>query len=81
MLGLDETVEQLVMADSVYWCGHMLRREDGHPLRRKLYFEVEGQRKKWRPKRTWKKLVDEQSMKDSLSRKKCTLLINVNCWH
>ena len=48
------------MANSVCWHGHVLRREDGHVLRREdghvlrreLDFEVEGQRKKGRPKRT-----------------------------
>ena len=39
----------------VHWYGHVLRREDSHVLRRSLDFEVEGQRKKGRPKRTWKK--------------------------
>ena len=41
----------------------MWRREDGHILRRALDFEVEGQRKKERPKRTWKKQVEEESVK------------------
>ena len=40
------------MASSVHWHGHVLRREDGHVLRRALDFEVESQRKKGRPKRT-----------------------------
>ena len=35
-------------------------------LRRALDFEVEGQRKKGRPKRSWKKQVDEESMKVGL---------------
>ena len=52
MLGLNETIDQLAMANSVCWHGHVLRREDGHILRRALDFEVEGQRKKWRLKRT-----------------------------
>ena len=45
-------VDQLAMANSVRWYGHVLRREDGHVLRRALYFEVGGQRKKGRLKRT-----------------------------
>ena len=40
------------MANSVRWYGHVLRREEFHALRRALHFEVEGQRKKGRPKRT-----------------------------
>ena len=63
MLGLNETMYQLAMANSVHWYGHMLRREDGHILRRALDFEDEGQRKKGRLKRTWKRQVDEESVK------------------
>ena len=32
MLGLNETIDQLVIANSVHWYGHMLSREDGHVL-------------------------------------------------
>ena len=53
MLGLKETIYQLIMASSVNCYGHLLRREDGHVLRRALDFEVEAQRKKWRVKMTW----------------------------
>ena len=55
MLGLNEIIDQLVVANSVRWYGHVLRREDGHILRRALGFEVEGQRKKGRLKGTLKK--------------------------
>ena len=66
MLGLNEIINQLAMTNTVCWYGHVLRREDGHVLRRALEFEVEGHRKKWRPKRTWKKQVEEESVKVSL---------------
>ena len=46
----------------------MLRREDGHILKRALDFKVEDQRKKARPKRTWKKQVEEQCVKVGLRR-------------
>ena len=52
MLGLNETVDRLAMACSVRWHGHVLKREDGHVLRRALDFNFEGQRKKGRPNRT-----------------------------
>ena len=52
MLGLSETIDQLAIANSVHWYGHVLRREDGHVMRRALNFEVEGQRKKGRLKMT-----------------------------
>ena len=52
MLGLNETIDQLVMANRVHWYSHVLMREVSHVLRGALSFVVEGQRKKWRPKRT-----------------------------
>ena len=68
MLGLCETIDQLAMVSSVRWYGHVLRRVDGRVLRRALDFEVEGQRKKGRPKRTWKKQFEVESVMDSLRR-------------
>ena len=41
MLVLHETIDQLAMSNSVRWYCHVLRREDGHVLRRALDFEVE----------------------------------------
>ena len=46
MLGLNEIIDQLAMVCGVRWYGHVLRREDGHVLRRALEFEVEGQLRK-----------------------------------
>ena len=60
MLGLNEMINQLAMANSVPWYGHVLRRA--------LDFEVESQRRKWRQKRTWKKQVEEESVKVGLRR-------------
>ena len=68
MMGLSQTTDQLDMANSVCWYGHVFRREDGHVLRRALDLEAEGQRKKWRPKRTWKKQVEGESVKVGLRR-------------
>ena len=67
LLGLNETIDQLAMAKSVCWYGHVLRREDGHVLR-SLDFEIEGQRKKGKPKRTWKIKVEEEIVKVGLRR-------------
>ena len=68
MFGLSETIDQLAMANSVRCYDHVLWREDGHVLWRALYFEVEVQRKKGSPKRTWKELVEEESVKIGLGR-------------
>ena len=58
MLGLKETVVQMAKANGVRWYGHVLRRDDGHILRRALQFEVTARgsedsqrrrgRRKWR---------------------------------
>ena len=45
-LGSKEARYQLSTANSVHWYGHVLRREDGHVLRRALDFEVEGRGQK-----------------------------------
>ena len=45
MLGLKEKVVQMARANGVRWYGHVLRRDDGHVLRKALEFEVKGKRK------------------------------------
>ena len=68
MLGLTEAIDQLATANSLRWYGHVLRREDVRVMRMALDFVVEGQRKKGRLKRTWKKQVEEESVKVGLRR-------------
>ena len=46
MLDLRETIDQMAMANSVCWYGHVLSREDGYVLRMALDFEIEDQRLK-----------------------------------
>ena len=68
MSGLSEAIDQLPMANSAHWYGYVLRREDGHVLRSALDFEVEGQMKKGKPKRTWQKQAEEKGVKVGLRR-------------
>ena len=68
LLGLEESVVQMAKANAVRWYGHVLRSDDGHALRRALEFEVEGRRKRGRPKRTWRKQVEEESRRVGLKR-------------
>ena len=68
------------MANSVRWYGHELR-EDGHVLRKALEFEVEGQRKKGRPKMTWEKAGYGRKCEDWLENGRCTLSVEGECWH
>ena len=69
MQGLNVSIYQLVMANSICWYGHVLRREGGRILRRALDFEAVGHRKKLRPKRTWKRQVEDEGVKIGFSRK------------
>ena len=59
----------MVVANSVRWYGHVLMMKDGDILRMALDFEVEGQKRKGRLKRTWKRQVEEESMKVGLRSK------------
>ena len=61
MLGWKETVVQMAKANGVSWYGHVLRRDDGHVLRKALEFEMKGKRKRGRPKKTWKTQVNKES--------------------
>ena len=67
------------MANSAYWHGHVLRREDDHVLGMALEFKFEGQRKKGRLKKRWKLKIVEECVKVGLRQVGCTLLINVGC--
>ena len=69
VLCLKQTIDQLAMENSVCWYGHVLRREDGLVLRRALDLKAAGQSKTGRPKWTWKKQVEEESVKVGLRRK------------
>ena len=40
ILSSNETLDQLAMANIVYWYGHLLRREDGHVLRKHYYLRL-----------------------------------------
>ena len=45
MLGLKETVVPMAKVNGVKWYEHVLRRDDGHVLRKALKFEVKEKRK------------------------------------
>ena len=52
---------QMAKVNGVRWYGHVLRRNDGHVLRKALDFEVKGKRKRGQPKKTWKTQVEKES--------------------
>ena len=62
-LGLKETIDRLATANGVRWYGHVLRRDDDSVLRVAQNLEVSGKRKRGRPRKTWKKQVEEEAGK------------------
>ena len=69
MLEMKETKVQMAKANGVKWHGHVLRRDNGHVLRKALEFEVKGKRKRGRPKKTWKTQVEGKESKRSEERR------------
>ena len=56
--GLESLVVVLKRA-RLRWFGHVVRRDEGDILKRAMNFEVEGSRTVGRPKKTWRKGVEE----------------------
>ena len=63
MLGLKETIDRLATANGVRWYGHVLKRDDDSVLRVALDLEVSVKTKRGRPKKTWKKKLEEMTEK------------------
>ena len=59
MLGLRETLDRTAKENGVRWYGHVMRRDDNNILKKAMMMEVNGQRKRGRPKLTWRRQVEE----------------------
>ena len=68
MFGLKETMDRLATSNGVRWYGHVLRRDGDSVLRVALNLEVSSKRKRGRPKKTWKKQVEEETEKIGLKK-------------
>ena len=53
MLGLKETLDKMAQANGVRWYGHVVRRGEESILKKAMMLQVNGQRKRGRPKQTW----------------------------
>ena len=62
MLGLGMDIVTLVRVSRLNWYGHVMRRDVGDGIRRVLEFEAEGVAGRGRPRKGWRKEV-EQDMK------------------
>ena len=61
----------MAKANGVRWYGHVLRRDDGHVLRKVLEFEVKGKRRRGRPRKTWKTQVKSERSEERRVGKEC----------
>ena len=59
LLNLKDTLNGLARASGVRWHGHVLRRDNGHVMRRVLEFKVAGRREHEQPNMTRKRQVEE----------------------
>ena len=66
MLGLKETLDKMANANEVRWYGHAVRRDEESILKKAMMLQVNGQRKRGRPKQTWKRQVEESLKKIGL---------------
>ena len=66
MLGIKESLDRMAKASSIWWYGHVLRKEDENAIVKALKFEVSGSRA--RPKQTWKKQVENEMKKNGLGK-------------
>ena len=66
MLGLKETLDRMAKANRVRWYEHVIRRDDDNILKKAMMLEVNGQRRRERPKMTWRRQVEESVKKVEL---------------
>ena len=66
MLGLKKTLYRMAKANGVRRYGHVSRREDDNIVKKALMMEVNGRRKRGRPKMTWKRQMEESVKKVGL---------------
>ena len=67
MLGVNESVDQLAMENSVRYCSHVLIMEGGFVIKSMTEFEDEGRRRKERSLIACKRQVDEEFIKVGLN--------------
>ena len=60
---------QMAKVNGMRWYGHVLRRDDGHVLRKALEFKVKGKRKRGRLRKTWRSQVEKESKSVGLKNK------------
>ena len=77
MLSLNETIDQLGMANSIRWHGHVLRREDGHVERRAWDLRLKVNKRKGGKRRHGRGEKNERLAR-ALCRSTCIVGVNQN---
>ena len=72
MLDLKKTLHRMAKANGVRWYGHVIRRDDDNMLKA-IMLEVNGQRKRGRPKMTRRRQMEESVKKSVEDRGSCRL--------
>ena len=73
MLGLKETLDKMAQANGVRWYGHVVRRNGESILKKAMMLQVNGQRKRGRPKQTWKRQVEEDWVESAGGYRSCEM--------
>jgi len=66
-LGLDDIIF-ILQKNGLRWYGHVLRNEDTHWVKKCMEYEMEGSRRRGRPKRTWKEVVQKDCQAHNLNK-------------
>ena len=66
MLGSKETLDRMAKANEVRWYGHVIRRDDDNIPKKAMMLEVNGKRKRGRPKMTRRNQVEKSVKKVGL---------------
>ena len=66
ILGLKETLDRMAKVNGVRWHGHVIRRDD-NILKKAMIMEVNGKRKRGRPRMTWRRKVEGSVKKIGLT--------------
>ena len=66
VLGLKKTLDRMAKSNGVRWYVHVIRREEDNTLKKAMMMEMNGERKRGRPKMTWKRQVKESVKKVEL---------------
>ena len=65
-----ESVSDALKRNRLRWLGHVLRKDDDDWVKKIMSFEVEGKRRRGRPRMTWSQVV-ERDMRVRIEKGRC----------